>query len=199
MRRDRVEQPVLPYHNVRTVAFVALTAGALFFCAWLGWPFLPALTWAVALAVLAMPLHRRIERVVSHPNVAAALSTTTVVLLIGVPVTIVTAKLIGDSQSVVETMREESSNGIWRERVARVPQIGPWLSRLDLAEVEARRANRSAPSRPRISNWPKARRARACNYSPPFSFSSSAFGTTATGRPRVAPFCPSQRPTRIDS
>jgi predicted PurR-regulated permease PerM len=133
-----VVQPVIPLPGLRIVALVAMTAGALVLCIWLAWPFLPALTWAIALAVLALPLHKRIERKISNANVAATLSTTLVVLLIAVPVAIVSAKLIGESQTVVEAVREQSSNGAWRERVARIPRIGPWLSRQDPAVIETR-------------------------------------------------------------
>src|SRR3954451_15545545 len=68
--------------RVRLLALVTLTAVLIGLCLALAVPFLPAITWAVALAILAWPMHRWIAHRVSRRGVAAALSSAVVVAAI---------------------------------------------------------------------------------------------------------------------
>lgn len=122
----------------RAVALAALTAVGVYLCYLLTVPFLPGLTWALALAVVALPLHRVVSRVITNRSWAAGLSTTLVVLVIGVPVVLVAARLAAQTTRVAEIIHEESAGGRWREHLARVPYVGGQLSQVDPAEIEAR-------------------------------------------------------------
>jgi len=122
----------------RVAALAALTAIGIYLCYHLAVPFLPGVTWAVALAVIGLPLHRRIARAVTNPGWAAAVSTTLVVLLIAVPVVLVAGQLAAETSRAVGTVREQTETGRWRETVARVPYVGETVSRLEPGEVEGR-------------------------------------------------------------
>ena len=50
------------------LAMMAITALGLYLCSLMVVPFVPALTWALALAVLCMPVQRWLESMVKHPN-----------------------------------------------------------------------------------------------------------------------------------
>ena len=52
-------------------ALASLTAMSIALCVALALPVLPAITWAVALAILGWPMHRRIARRVVRPGLAA--------------------------------------------------------------------------------------------------------------------------------
>ncbi len=118
----------------KVAALAALTVIGVYLCYRLAAPFLPALAWAVALAIIALPLHRRVSRVVPNPNWAAGLSTTAVVLLIGVPVALVFAQLASETKRATEQVRDQAS--AWHKYAARIPYVGDEIARLDTAEVE---------------------------------------------------------------
>ena len=72
----------------RILVIVLIAASVL--VGWLCWllvaPFVPALTWAVVLAVIAHPLHERlVARMPAWPSVAAALALVAVTVVIAVP------------------------------------------------------------------------------------------------------------------
>jgi predicted PurR-regulated permease PerM len=74
------------------------------------YPFLAGVTWGLALAVVALPAHRRIERVIGNRNVAAALSTTLVALLIGVPVGLVAWQLTAETKRAAEQVQAKTTS-----------------------------------------------------------------------------------------
>jgi predicted PurR-regulated permease PerM len=94
--------------------------------------------WGVALAVIGLPLHRWLRRTTGSANLAAALSTLVVALGIGVPVALVAMRLGQEAGTAVDTVREQATDGRWRETAASVPYLGDWVARLDIAEVERR-------------------------------------------------------------
>jgi predicted PurR-regulated permease PerM len=122
----------------RLAALALLTLAGVYLCYRLVVPFLPGVTWAVALAVVGYPLHRRIARSVSSPNWAAALSTTLVVLVIAVPTAWVAIQIANESAHAAQAVREQTADGRWRETVASVPYGADLLARLDADAVESR-------------------------------------------------------------
>src|SRR5690242_5951575 len=68
--------------GLKLIALGGLTVVLVGLCAWLAMPVLPAITWGVALAILAMPMHRWIGRWVGWPGLAAGLSSAVVVIVI---------------------------------------------------------------------------------------------------------------------
>ena len=67
-----------------TLAFlIIITAVALYFCYLLAVPFYKPILTSVVLAIVFYPAHARIRRWIGYRNVAAALSTTLVILLVG--------------------------------------------------------------------------------------------------------------------
>ncbi|HWP43312.1 MAG TPA: AI-2E family transporter, partial [Blastocatellia bacterium] len=91
----------------------AATALAIYICYQLVQPFLPAIIWAVALAVIAHPLHEQIERRVPYENLAAALSVFIVALAIIAPAILVLNRLIRDAVEGIELIQRASAEGRW--------------------------------------------------------------------------------------
>src|SRR5688500_2440089 len=79
------ERPAETSLRFRTVAFACLTALLLLLCAVLVWPFLPAVAWGIALAVIAWPLQTWMSRRSSGRTLSAALATVVVVFALVVP------------------------------------------------------------------------------------------------------------------
>src|SRR5437773_3025226 len=136
--RDEKEPP--PGNDrLRLFALVALTAGLIALCVLLAVPFLPAITWGVALAILAWPLHRWIGRSVEMPGLAAGLSTVAVVILILGPGLFVSYQLAQEAAAATESAQTDSAAGGWREKAAGIPGLGrvvEWTDRLGV-DVEA--------------------------------------------------------------
>jgi hypothetical protein len=68
--------------RVLALTLLGLTVLALYLCYLLVQPFLPALAFAIALAVVTHPMYRAIERRVRPPDLAAGLAVVAVALLV---------------------------------------------------------------------------------------------------------------------
>jgi predicted PurR-regulated permease PerM len=119
------------------VALAAFTAFGVYLCYRLALPFLPGAAWAVALAVLGLPLHRRLAKVIPGRNWSAGISTGVVVLLIGVPVAVVASQLVTETTHAIETVQEKATDDRWREYARRVPVVGESIARLDIQQAES--------------------------------------------------------------
>jgi len=119
----------------RSLAFAALTVALVVLCAMLSYPFLPAIAWGVALAVVAWPLQAWIVRVVPREGVAAAITTFVVVIAIMIPGTFVAYCLARESSNAAERIREQAAEGTVREKVAETPGMAgvvEWMDRVGL-------------------------------------------------------------------
>lgn len=63
----------------------------------LAWPFLPALTWAVVLAVILLPLQRHLEKRMQSSALAALVSVMTAALLLCLPLALIAQQLLGEA------------------------------------------------------------------------------------------------------
>jgi predicted PurR-regulated permease PerM len=88
-------------------------------------PFLPALAWALALAIVTYPLHRVVCGVVPHRSAAAALSVAVVAVGLMAPAVFVTRQLVREATHAVQTAREAAER--WRAVAAENPLLAPVL------------------------------------------------------------------------
>ena len=111
----------------RTLALALLVATAVTFylCYLIVQPFLPALAWALALAVVAGPFHTAIARRIPRPGVAAALAVAAVTLLIMGPVALVSQRLVSEASRAAEQVQQVAQEG-W-SALERMPVIAPVL------------------------------------------------------------------------
>ena len=128
--------------RIALLTVVILTLIAL--CTLLVVPFLPAITWSVALAIIAWPLHRWIGRRFGRPALAAALTTTSVVLLILVPSFGLLLHLAGETTAAAEQVKSAQANGSIRSTIEQLPVLGgltAWMNRAGVdIESEVRKA-----------------------------------------------------------
>ena len=132
------------------LVLVIATALAFYLCYRLVRPFLPALAWALALAVVAHPLHRWVARRIQQTNIAAGLSVVIVMIILVAPVLFVTERLVREAASGVEMMSAGTATGRWRAAVERNPQLAPilrWVETQIDVQGEARRAAEALTSR----------------------------------------------------
>ncbi len=133
------EQPASLYsgRRVRDVVLAILTCAALYFCWKLARPFLGALTWALALSIVAHPWHRRLERFL-HPNVAAMTTVFLIMFVILAPGTLLIQRAIHEAADILAA----TDSGSARAVLDRVPLLGrgvDWLEqRFDLNQELSR-------------------------------------------------------------
>lgn len=103
---------------------------------WLFWllvrPFVAAVTWAVVLAVIAHPLHERILKRLSWPNLAAALAVLCVTLVIALPATMLVREVTREAVASAATVRRLLDGEQWKSAMDRFPLLAPvrqWVER----------------------------------------------------------------------
>jgi predicted PurR-regulated permease PerM len=113
-----------PNHIHLLVLLVATGAG-IYFCYLLTAPFFPALAWALALAVLFVPLHRRIESKIKHPNLSATISILIIALIVVVPAGFVAERIVGETIRGADAVRTSVDSGAWHRPFDAHPRIAP--------------------------------------------------------------------------
>jgi predicted PurR-regulated permease PerM len=117
--------------SVHTLAMLALTVVALYLCLRMTQPFMSALAWALALAVLAMPLQRWLESRVRSVNFAAALSVLAAAVIVVVPVILVTTSMVDEAIGAVRNIQSQIGTGEWRKVIAAHPRLAVLVSWID--------------------------------------------------------------------
>src|SRR5262245_30842242 len=105
------------------LALFIATALAFYLCYVLARPFLPALAWALTLAVVAHPLRDWIARRIFRPNLASVLAVVLVAATVVAPGLFVTQRLVRESMRVVEIIETEAVSGRWHAIIQRNPHL----------------------------------------------------------------------------
>jgi predicted PurR-regulated permease PerM len=123
--------PAETLRSVRPLLLVAATALGIYLCYRLALPFVPALAWALALAVLFVPLQRHLEAKL-RPNLAACVSVLLIGLIVVVPATFVGQQLVQQTAKRAETIEAKVTSGEWRRALEKQPRLAPladWIER----------------------------------------------------------------------
>jgi predicted PurR-regulated permease PerM len=125
--------------GMHLVALAGITLIVGYLCYRLLVPFLPALAWALALAVISFPMHNWIRRRLKNETLAAAVSVLLVILIIVIPSIIVVAEMAREAASAGQLIRQHVEDGRLREAALRMPygeQVVPWVEQnVDLRKV----------------------------------------------------------------
>jgi predicted PurR-regulated permease PerM len=109
-----------------TLVLAAATGLAFYVCYRLALPFLPAVTWALALAVVAHPLHERIAGRIKSPDAAAGTAIALVAALVVTPGLFLLQLLVSQASRGAEALRAQVESGRLRAAV----EGNPLLSRV---------------------------------------------------------------------
>ncbi len=127
----------LTRQNVVAGVLIVVTAGVFLLCYAMLRPFLSAFAWALALAVMAHPIHHWIEKRVVNANLAAGLSVIIVTAILIIPTGIVLQRLMSEAATHVELIKVSDAADKWRETLesSSIGQDVLWLDeRLQLTE-----------------------------------------------------------------
>jgi predicted PurR-regulated permease PerM len=129
------------HRQVHMLLLMAVTVAGLYLCYRLAAPFIPAMAGALALAVLFVPLHRRLEQRLGSGNIAAGTCVLVVAVLVAVPLLLIAGRLLGELGRGAQAVQDVIDSGTWRavfERNPLLAPVGQWLDRqLDLRAVVA--------------------------------------------------------------
>jgi predicted PurR-regulated permease PerM len=120
---------VLTRERVTTIALLIATAIAVYLCYRIVYPFLPALTWALALAVVARPLHHWLAGKIPYPSFAAGVSVTLVTLLLLAPLALLTWQVVSQASQYAQAL-EKLEKGASPDKVFAVLDRYPHAERI---------------------------------------------------------------------
>lgn len=131
--------------RLRPFALAVLTLVLIVLCIWLAVPFLPAITWGIAFAVIAWPLHAWVlRRLIANRAWAAGLTTVAMIVVIAVPGVFVIRQVGLEAVSATDQMRENQAKNTLRERLANTPELAgavAWADRTGIdIDTEVRKA-----------------------------------------------------------
>ena len=107
-------------------ALLVATLIGLYICYLLLQPFIAALTWALAIAVLITPAHHAIESRLRYPSLAATISVILLVLLVMVPLSWVGQRLLEELSNGLVLVQEHVATG----HLLHALKAAPWLERV---------------------------------------------------------------------
>lgn len=125
--------------RIPAVVLLAAICGGLFLSYLLVLPFLPALVWALVLAVLFAPVHRVTESRLKRPSLAAATTVAIVASTVVVPATLLAQRLVTEAASGANLVQFQFEAGTWRRVLEAYPHIAPidkWIEeQIDLPAI----------------------------------------------------------------
>ena len=113
------------------VVLVVVTAVLLFLCWQLVRPFLGAIAWALALAVVGDRLHRFLAQRIEKRTIAAGLAVLLIAIVIVAPAVLVGHSIVREAVSGAQGIQAALASGSWREQLAASPQLGPAVAGLE--------------------------------------------------------------------
>lgn len=113
------------------MVLVSVTALGIALCYQLVAPFVPALAWAVALAVLFTPFQRWLEARLHHPNFAAVISVLVIGLIVVVPAIFVAQRIAVQAANGARLIEAEVESGDWRRALETQPRLAPFAERIE--------------------------------------------------------------------
>ena len=132
----RTDGPLASGDRLRPLALAALTLVLVGLCVALALPLLPALTWGVALAVVAWPLHVWLARHLDRPALAAFLTATVVAGAVAAAGLFVTLQLAREAANAAERTQDKSAGDTVRDAVAGVPWLDNTVAWMDRVGVD---------------------------------------------------------------
>ena len=117
--------------HVQTLVLLGATAFGIYLCYRMTAPFLSALGWALALAVLFAPFQRWLEKKLKHPSLASLVSVLVIGVIVVVPATFVGQQLIVQAAKGAERIETKVKSGEWRRVLEAQPSLAPLAEKIE--------------------------------------------------------------------
>lgn len=116
---------------MRTLVLLLATAFGIYLCYRMALPFVPALAWGLALAVLFAPLQHWLETKLKNHSLAAATALVLIGLIVVVPITFVGQQLVVQAAQGADLIQTKIAAGEWRHTLAAKPQLAALADKLE--------------------------------------------------------------------
>lgn len=127
--------------RIGALVLAAATIAGLVTCGLLATPFLGALTWAAALAILFAPLQAKAEKILRSASLAAMASILIVMLVVALPTTFVVERLVEQAAASAILIQARLASGALPRFLESHPGIAPvgrWMQQqIDLPSIMA--------------------------------------------------------------
>ncbi len=110
-------------NHVRTFVLMAVTILGIYLCYLMAAPFLPAIVWALALAILSNPLQKWLESKKVKPGLAAAICVSATFFIVAVPAAFVGKQLVQQAVSGAELINAKFESGEWQHAIENQPRL----------------------------------------------------------------------------
>ena len=124
--------------RLRAFVLLALTVAGIYVCYLLLLPFLPGLVWALALAILFMPVHRWVEAKLINGDIAAAISVLLLGLIVVIPIVVVSSWILESAAEGAAAAHDMITSGRWRRSLETNEVLAPlnrWLGHVNLQGI----------------------------------------------------------------
>jgi predicted PurR-regulated permease PerM len=125
--------------QVHALVLLAVTVGGLYLCYRMAAPFLPALAWSLAFAILLAPVQRWLEAKFGSPSLAAATIVLMVAVTVVIPAMFIGGRMIDEAVSGAQSITALVDSGQWRRNLEGHPllaSVAGWMERqFDLPET----------------------------------------------------------------
>jgi predicted PurR-regulated permease PerM len=117
--------------RIQTLVLLVVTGSGIYLCYRLAMPFLQALAWALALAVLFTPFQRWLESKFKRPGLSAGIAVLVVGLIVVVPAMFVGQRLILQAAKGAEIIEAKISSGQWRQTLETQPRLASAVDKIE--------------------------------------------------------------------
>lgn len=113
------------------LVLAAATLLLIYLCWLIARPFLAPLAWALALGVVARPVHVWIARRVGNRSLSAAIAVMVIAVMIIAPATFVCHQMVQEASAGLKNIQAQLESGEWRRQLAQSPQVAGIVSALE--------------------------------------------------------------------
>ena len=117
--------------NARRFLLFLATGLAVYLCYLMALPFLPAIVWALALAVLFAPLQVWLESKISYHSLATLLSVLAISGMVIIPMLFVGQQLAVHAISGAQLIEQKVESGDWRRLLNSQPRFAPIVEKIE--------------------------------------------------------------------
>lgn len=122
-----------PYTRDRLslIALLFMAGAGIALCFLVAGPFIPGITWALAFAVVANPVHQWVSRHIAKPDLAAAVSVVLLALLLVIPTVFVVWQVGGELSANADRFEQFQNGEEWKQKLQEAPRVAAivdWLS-----------------------------------------------------------------------
>ncbi len=117
-------------NHIRTCIQLGITIAGVFLCYLMTVPFLASLAWALALAVLFMPVHKRILRKLKKKNISAMLTSALAIFVVVIPVILIVIRVVMEVDKGTALIINRVESGEWQSNLEKMDFVGKavyWL------------------------------------------------------------------------